>query len=70
MSFVRQHQVKYSFDITQAALTKDNDTQSKKAAELDGKAQALESEKNSIQKQLDKEKTTNTTMQVNSTCKF
>lgn len=45
-------------------LTKDNDVQSKKAAEAEGKVKGLETEKDSVQKLLDKEKVTNTTTQV------
>ena len=45
-------------------MTKDNDAQSKKAAEAEGKVKGLETEKDNIQKLLDKEKATNTTTQV------
>ena len=52
------------FLLIQASLTKDNDVQSKKAAELDGKVKNLDLENKNLQKALDKEKTANTTAQV------
>ena len=52
------------FLLIQASLTKDNDVQSKKAAELDGKVKNLDLENKNLPKALDKQKTANTTAQV------
>lgn len=50
--------------LNQASLSKENETQSKAAIDLEVKAKELETSKSSLEKQLDKEKQTNAQSQV------